>query len=150
MKAPEAKALLVNMAGKRPTKQHPSKNIDLLDPAVSSKTLPFEEVWWSLRRPFYPALPRLLARSSSLWGRPTAQYTFFRLGHVVWCWNRQPYQRLCDHTETVTWWHPGSLRGECEHSSGYPLPTQSLGMKGWRNPSIILLASLCCLVLPVR
>lgn len=44
MKAPEAKALLVNMAGNRPTKQPPSKSIDLLDPAVSSKTLLFEEV----------------------------------------------------------------------------------------------------------
>lgn len=74
MKASELKALLLNVTGNIPMKQHSSENVDLLDPTVSSKTLLFKELWWTLRQPFYTALPQLLARQSSLWGRPKAQY----------------------------------------------------------------------------
>ena len=76
MKAPELEALLLNVAGNIPVKQHSSENVGLLDPTASSKMLLLKELWWTLRQPFYTALPGLLARQISLWGRPKAQDHF--------------------------------------------------------------------------
>lgn len=82
MKTLELKALLLNMAGNIPMKQHSSENVDLSNPTVSSKTLPFKELGWTLRQPFYTGVPGLLARQISLWGRPKAQHHFLGLDPV--------------------------------------------------------------------